>query len=94
MSNASNRAERYRDLAEECRRLAATTLSTQMRRRYLRMAENYGTRADVEGTGHASSRSISRPGDARRKNCGGIPSHPGRHRNDGSFDGRLSGHSD
>ena len=38
MWDALNRAERYRDLAEECRRLAATSLSPQMRSRFSRMA--------------------------------------------------------
>ena len=47
--DAWNRAERYRDLAEECSRLAATTFSTQMRNRYRRMAENYRTLAEAEG---------------------------------------------
>jgi len=41
MLDALNRAERYRELAEECRRLAANILSTQMRARYSRMAEDY-----------------------------------------------------
>ncbi len=41
MWDALNRAERYRDLAEECRRLAATSLSPQMRSRFSRMAEYY-----------------------------------------------------
>jgi hypothetical protein len=38
MLDALNRAERYRELAEECRRLAANSLSSQMRTRYSRMA--------------------------------------------------------
>ena len=41
MLDALNRAERYRKLAEECRRLAANSLSAQMRARYSRMAEDY-----------------------------------------------------
>lgn len=48
MSDAWTRAEHYRDLAEECRRLALTSFSTQMRNRYRRMAENYGTLAEAE----------------------------------------------
>jgi len=46
MWDALNRAERYRDLAEECRRLAATSLSAQMRSRFSRMAEYYSTLAE------------------------------------------------
>jgi hypothetical protein len=41
------RAQRYRDLAEECRRLAADP-STEDRDRYLRMAEHYSTLAQAE----------------------------------------------
>jgi hypothetical protein len=41
MLDALNRAELYRDLAEECRRLATTTISKQMRNRYLLMANDY-----------------------------------------------------
>jgi hypothetical protein len=37
-----------RDLAEECRRLAASTLSDQMKKRYLLMAKDYILLADVE----------------------------------------------
>jgi hypothetical protein len=48
MLNALNRAERYRDLAEECRRLTAISSSTQMRKRYSRMAEHYSLLAEVE----------------------------------------------
>jgi len=46
MSDALNRAEHYRDLAQECRRLAATSLSPQMRNRFSRMAEDYSTLAE------------------------------------------------
>jgi len=46
MLDALNRAERYRELAEECRRLAANSLSAQMRARYSRMAEDYSNRAE------------------------------------------------
>ncbi len=38
MLDTWNRAEHYRDLAEECRRLATSTLSRQMKKRYLLMA--------------------------------------------------------
>src|SRR5262249_27272104 len=53
MSNAMYRAERCRDLAEECRRLAAMSPSTEMRKHYSRMAERYGTLAQVEMLGVA-----------------------------------------
>ena len=60
MSDPSYRAEQCRDLAEECRRLAATTLSSQMRNRYLVMADNYSTLAKTEEIERAKLRSISR----------------------------------
>jgi hypothetical protein len=47
MPDARNRAERYRDLAEEYRRLSMGS-STEMRDRYLRMAEHYSRLAEVE----------------------------------------------
>jgi hypothetical protein len=61
MSNALNRAERYHDLAEECRCLAASTLSTQMSSRYLRMAEIYIALAEAEETRSASLRRLAAP---------------------------------
>jgi hypothetical protein len=48
MLDALNRAERYRDLAEEYRRLAAIGSATDIRNRYLRMAEHYGMLAEAE----------------------------------------------
>lgn len=48
MSDASNRAERCRDLAEQCRHLAAISSSTDIRDRYLQMAEHYSTIAEAE----------------------------------------------
>jgi len=59
MLNAWNRAEHYRDLAEECRRLAETTFSTPMRHRFRRMAEYYSTWAEAEGPGHTSLRRLA-----------------------------------
>ena len=59
MSNAWNRAEHYRNLAEECRRLAETTLSTLMRHRFWRMAEYYSTLAEAEGVEHTSLRRLA-----------------------------------
>jgi hypothetical protein len=47
MSKALYRAERCHDL--ECRRIAATSLSAQIRNRYSRMAEDYSTLAEAEG---------------------------------------------
>jgi hypothetical protein len=43
-----NGAQRCRDLAEECRRLAAIGPSTEIRNRYLRMAEALLHAAEVE----------------------------------------------
>ena len=51
MSNGLNRAERYRNLAEECRRLAAIGSPTDIRDPYLRMAEHYGALAEAEELG-------------------------------------------
>jgi hypothetical protein len=45
---AWNRAEYYRELAEECRRLATGTLSSRMKKRYWLMARDYTLLADVE----------------------------------------------
>ena len=56
MLDTLNRAERYRDLAEECRRLATTTLSAQMKNRYSLMAKDYILLADVEDQAHACTR--------------------------------------
>jgi hypothetical protein len=42
MSDALNRAERYGELAEGCRRLAAIAFSTETRNHFVRMAEHYG----------------------------------------------------
>jgi hypothetical protein len=48
MWDALKRAERCRDLAKECRRLAAISSSTDIRDRYLRMAEHYSSLAKGE----------------------------------------------
>ncbi len=48
MSSALNRAEHYRELAQECRRLAATTLSNRMKNRYSWMAEIYAALAEAD----------------------------------------------
>src|SRR5260370_806246 len=48
MSDALYRAERCRDLAEECRRVAAISASTEMRNHYSRMSEHYSTLAEAE----------------------------------------------
>jgi hypothetical protein len=56
MLDTLNRAERYRDLAEECRRLAITTLSSQMKTRYYLMAKDYILLADVEDQADAFTR--------------------------------------
>jgi hypothetical protein len=46
MLDTWNRAERCRDLAEECRRRAAMCSSRENRDRYLRMAEHLSTLAE------------------------------------------------
>jgi hypothetical protein len=51
MLDALHRAERYRDLAEGCRRLAAIGISTETQNHYLRMAEHYSTLAEAEEQG-------------------------------------------
>ena len=51
MLDTLNRAERYRELAEGCRDLAAIGFSTETRNHYLRMAEHYSSLADVEEKG-------------------------------------------
>ena len=66
MSNALNRAEHYRDLAEECRCLAAATFSSQMRSRYWRMAEIYTTLAEAEETRRMSLRRLAAPVSSRK----------------------------
>jgi len=48
MSDALKRAERCRDLAKECRRLAAISSSSHFRARYLRMAEHCSSLAKAE----------------------------------------------
>ena len=54
MLDTWNRPEHYRDLAEECRRLAISALSSQMKSRYLFMAKDYILLADVEEQAHTS----------------------------------------
>jgi hypothetical protein len=48
MSDALNRAERLRDLADECRHKAARCSSTPDRNHYLRMEEHYSELAEAE----------------------------------------------
>ncbi len=48
MLSASNRAERCRDLAKECRRLATISSSTDIRDRYLRIAEHCSALAETK----------------------------------------------
>ena len=47
MSNPLKRPEHYRDFAKKYRRLATTTLSKQMKDRYLLMAKDYALLADI-----------------------------------------------
>jgi len=60
MLDAWNREERYRDLAEECRRLAVISFSIQMSNRYWGMAECYSALDDAEGARHPESTAINR----------------------------------
>jgi hypothetical protein len=53
MLDTSNRADPYRDLAEECRRLATSTPSSRMKNRYLVMAQDYMWLADLKEQAHA-----------------------------------------
>jgi len=58
MSNPLYRLERCRDLAEECRRLAASTLSGQLKKRYLLMAKDYTLLADMAEQTYLTERTI------------------------------------
>ncbi len=51
MFEGLNRAERARDLAEECRRVAAMCSSTEMGNHCRLMAEHYNTLAEAEELG-------------------------------------------
>jgi hypothetical protein len=53
MLDTRDRAEPYRCLAEECRRLATSTPSSQMKNRYLVMAQDYMRLADLKEQTHA-----------------------------------------
>jgi hypothetical protein len=48
MLDAWSRVEHYRDLAEECRHLATSTVSSQIKDHYLLLASNYILLADIE----------------------------------------------
>jgi hypothetical protein len=48
MLDALKRAQRYRHLAKECWRLTTVDASTEIRKRYLEMAEHYSALADAE----------------------------------------------
>jgi hypothetical protein len=52
MLDTRNRAELYCNLAEECRRLAASSPSSQMKNRYLLMAQDYMSLADLKEQAH------------------------------------------
>ena len=54
MFDTRNRAEPYRELAEECRRLATSTPSSQIKNRYLLLAQDYMWLADLREQAHAS----------------------------------------
>ena len=48
MLDELNRAERYRELADGCRRLAAIGFSAETRSHFLQMAEHYSALAEAE----------------------------------------------
>src|SRR5258708_39248958 len=53
MLDTRNRAKPYRDLAEACRLLATSSPSSQMKNRYLLMAQDYMRLADLMERAHA-----------------------------------------
>src|SRR5258708_12182182 len=53
MFGTRNGARPYRDLAEACRRLATSSPSSQMKNRYLLMAQDYMRLADLMERAHA-----------------------------------------
>jgi hypothetical protein len=61
MLDAGNRAQRCRDLAEECRRLAAIGPPTEIRTRYLRMAEALLHAAEAEEPSNPTQEIQHRP---------------------------------
>lgn len=44
----SNRAEYYRDMADECRQLATFSVSSKLKSRFSEMADRYGALAEAE----------------------------------------------
>jgi hypothetical protein len=54
MQDIVNRAERYRILAEGCRRLAEIGLSSETQDHFLRMAKHYSSLAEAEEQGRLS----------------------------------------
>src|SRR5258708_40142817 len=79
MMDAWSRVAHYRALAEECRRLAATSLSVQMRSRYWWMAEHYSTLTEAEGRWHTILRRLAAsiaPATVRPKKTLGPPPIP------------------
>jgi hypothetical protein len=59
MLDALNRANRHRELAKGCRRLAAIGFSAETQNHFLRMAEHYTTLVEAEEV--ADSRIPLRP---------------------------------
>jgi len=58
MLDALNRAQRYHELAEGCRRLASIAFSTETRNHFVRMAERYRTPSEVMSKAHRLLRGI------------------------------------
>jgi hypothetical protein len=59
MLDTQNRADPYRDLAEECRRLATSSPSSRMKNRYLVMAQDYMWLADLKEQAHADRTTVT-----------------------------------
>jgi len=76
MLDAWNRAEHCRDLAEECRRLATITLSSQMKKCYLLMAKDCVLLADIEEQEVLGLAYCNSPDDGCRKMARTLASLP------------------
>ena len=71
-----NREEHYRDLAEECRRLAVTSFSIRMSNRYSRMAEDYNTLGKAGGSSAYQSAATNRFNSSERMRLAGASVRP------------------
>jgi len=53
-----NRAEHYRDMADECRQLATFSVSSKLKSRFSEMADRYGTLAEAEEQATTNQRQL------------------------------------